>query len=290
MCGISREEAEDYFLHFDEKRFENPRLQSNKELCSAFYADPDRLEASVSLLTRLDRDDLRRVERLLEAALPESMCREDRQFTVVLLFSIGNSQGYPWGDSIVFDAAKMDLLADRDALLHVIAHELHHILFPSLLPETLTGQEMYAVGLAAEGLAMHFCNNAQTRYKDRKYPQLPGCGVAEADFALYDRECAALFAEFAADYRRAAGMTAAEAAALLAARYEQPVYTSRLDGSLHRVTQYPVYYLGCFLWGLIDLALGKNVLLHTLKHPVAFARTYNRAAKKLGIPWHLRSM
>lgn len=243
------------------------------------------LEASVSRLTRLDRADLRRVEHLLEAALPESLCREDRQFTVVVLFSIGNSQGYPWGDSIVFDAAKMELLADRDALLHVIAHELHHILFPSLLPETLTGQELYAVGLA-----MHFCNNARTRYKDRKYPQLPGCGVAEDDFALYDRECAALFAEFAADYGRAAGMTAAEAAALLASRYEQPVYISRLDGSPHRVTQYPVYYLGCFLWGLIDLALGKDVLLHTLKHPAAFARTYDKAAEKLGVPWRLQPL
>lgn len=188
------------------------------------------LEASVSRLTRLDGDDLRRVEHLLEAALPESLCREDRQFTVVVLFSIGNSQGYPWGDSIVFDAAKMELLADRDALLHVIAHELHHILFPSLLPETLTGQELYAVGLAAE------------------------------------------------------------AAALLASRYEQPVYISRLDGSPHRVTQYPVYYLGCFLWGLIDLALGKDVLLHTLKHPAAFARTYDKAAEKLGVPWRLQPL
>ena len=41
VCGIRFEEAVDFFLHFDEKEFENPRLAGKKESFLAFYNDLD---------------------------------------------------------------------------------------------------------------------------------------------------------------------------------------------------------------------------------------------------------
>ena len=94
-----------------------------------------------------------------------------------------------------------------------------------------------------------------------------------------------MFAEFSEDYRRASAMTAEETAKLMEQRYEHFTYISRIDGIHHKIAHYPTYFPGCFFLGIIDLALGKEELMHTLKMPSVFADTYNRAAKKLGIPY-----
>ena len=98
----------------------------------------------------------------------------------------------------------------------------------------------------------------------------------------YDAEFDALFMDFHKDFERAAGMTEEEVMQMIAEKYEKFEYVSRADGSVHHISQYPTYYLGCYLFGSIDNAFGKGVLLNTLQHPERIADTYNQAAAILG--------
>ena len=62
---------------------------------------------------------------------------------MLLLISIGNSQGYPYENHIVFDAGNLSVTPDRETLAQVIAHEIHHTFFADLLPERFEPQELF---------------------------------------------------------------------------------------------------------------------------------------------------
>ena len=262
VCGIGFEEAVDFFLHFDEKDFENPRLAYKKESFLAFYNDLDNRLKKMEMLDSITAEDLGLVERLLENGLPDSMVAEMDRFTVLLTVSIGNSMGWPYGEYIHFDVANLDTLGDKQTFLHVLAHEIHHIMFSQLLPEEMSPRQYFFVNFAFEGLAVHFCNNAATPGKPAKYPG-PTLGMDENSWQFYREQHAELIRKVLADGEKAKDLTMEQVAALVS-EYEQFTFTSLKTGETRKVLQYPTYYIGCCLWGRIDLALGKERLFETL--------------------------
>lgn len=262
VCGIGFEEAVDFFLHFDEKDFENPRLAYKKESFLAFYNDLDNRLKKMEMLDSITAEDLGLVERLLENGLPDSMVAEMDRFTVLLTVSIGNSMGWPYGEYIHFDVANLDTLGDKQTFLHVLAHEIHHIMFSQLLPEEMSPRQYFFVNFAFEGLAVHFCNNAATPGKPAKYPG-PTLGMDEPGWEFYREQHAELLQKVLADGEKAKDLTMEQVAALVS-EYEQFTFTSLKTGETRKVLQYPTYYIGCCLWGRIDLALGKERLFEAL--------------------------
>ena len=262
VCGIGFEEAVDFFLHFDEKDFENPRLAYKKESFLAFYNDLDNRLKKMEMLDSITAEDLGLVERLLENGLPDSMVAEMDRFTVLLTVSIGNSMGWPYGEYIHFDVANLDTLGDKQTFLHVLAHEIHHIMFSQLLPEEMSPRQYFFANFAFEGLAVHFCNNAATPGKPAKYPG-PTLGMDEPGWEFYREQHAELLQKVLADGEKAKDLTMEQVAALVS-EYEQFTFTSLKTGETRKVLQYPTYYIGCCLWGRIDLALGKERLFETL--------------------------
>ena len=262
VCGIGFEEAVDFFLHFDEKDFENPRLAYKKESFLAFYNDLDNRLKKMEMLDSITAEDLGLVERLLENGLPDSMVAEMDRFTVLLTVSIGNSMGWPYGEYIHFDVANLDTLGDKQTFLHVLAHEIHHIMFSQLLPEEMSPRQYFFVNFAFEGLAVHFCNNAATPGKPAKYPG-PTLGMDEPGWEFYREQHAELLQKVLADGEKAKDLTMEQVAALVS-EYEQFTFTSLKTGETRKVLQYPTYYIGCCLWGRIDLALGKERLFEVL--------------------------
>ena len=57
-------------------------------------------------------------------------------------------------------------------------------------------------------------------------------------------------------------------------QYEQFTFTSLKTGETRMVFQYPTYYAGCYLWGRIDLELGKERLFEVLKSRDGFLRAW----------------
>ena len=263
VCGICFEEAVDFFLHFDEKDFDNPRLAGKKDSFLAFYNDLDARLQRIELINSITPDDLKLVEGLLENGLPEDLLQEMDAFTVLLTISIGNSMGWPYGKYIHFDVANLDTLTDKESFLHVLAHEIHHIMFSQLLPEDMTPQQYFFVNFAFEGLAVHFCNNAATPGKPSKYPGKM-FAMNENDWKFYAQQHQELIGKVLSDGERAKAMTMEQVDALVR-QYEQFTFTSLKTGEIRRISQYPTYYVGCFLWGRLDLELGKERLFEVLK-------------------------
>lgn len=275
VCGISYEEAVDFFLHFDEKKFDNPRLDYKQEQFLSFYRDLDRRLEKIQLLQSITEEELLLVQKLLENALPEGVLREVPEITVLLTVSIGNSMGWPYEHYVHFDAANLDTFHDKAEFLHVLAHELHHILFPRLLPEDMTPRQYFFLNFAFEGLAMHFCNNAETIGKPSKYPG-ESYGVDEESWQFFREQHRQLLARVLEDGERAGNMTMEQVEKLLEA-YEQFTFTSLKTGISQQVKQYPTYYMGCLLWGKIDLNLGKERLFQVLASKDGFMEAWKEA-------------
>ena len=263
VCGIRFEEAVDFFLHFDEKEFENPRLAGKKESFLAFYNDLDARLQRIEMINSITPDDLKLVEGLLENGLPAYLLQELEDFTVLLTISIGNSMGWPYGKYIHFDVANLDTLTDKESFLHVLAHEIHHIMFSQLLPEEMTPQQYFFVNFAFEGLAVHFCNNAATPGKPSKYAGKM-FAMEENDWRFYAEQHQELIGKVLSDGERAKDMTMEQVDELVR-QYEQFTFTSLKTGETRKVYQYPTYYAGCCLWGRLDLQLGKERLFEVLK-------------------------
>ena len=275
VCGIGYEEAVDFFLHFDGKKFENPRLDYKQEMCLAFYRDLDRRLEKIRMLQSITEQDLLLVQGLLENALPASALDAMLEITILLTVSIGNSMGWPYDHYVHFDVANLDAFQDKEEFLHVLAHELHHIFFSRLMPEDMTPRQYFFLNFAFEGLAMHFCNNAETPGKPAKYPG-GSYGVDAASWDFFREQHQEILARVLADGERAASMTMEQVEELLKF-YEQFSFTSLKTGVTQMVKQYPTYYIGCLLWGKIDLTSGKERLFEALASKDGFLAAWAEA-------------
>ena len=101
VCGISFEEAVDFFMHFDCKDFDNPRLQIKKESFLTFYENMDANLKTMHLFDSFSEAEIAFVEKLLASGLPDALLRDDLTINIILIVSIGNSFGWPYENSIV---------------------------------------------------------------------------------------------------------------------------------------------------------------------------------------------
>ena len=133
VCGIRYEEAMDFFMNFDTKDFENPRLQSKKESFLAFFEEIERRVPAISRFASITEEDRIRIETLLKEGLPDEAVSQIDTLTIILIVSIGNSMGWPYGQYIDYDVANLNLFETLDDFLHVTAHEIHHMFLGELL-------------------------------------------------------------------------------------------------------------------------------------------------------------
>lgn len=281
VCGISFEEAVDFFLNFDGKDFDNQRLQVKKESFLKFYENMDASLETLRLFSSFTDDDITCVEKLLAGGLPDELLRGDIEMNIILIVSIGNSFGWPYEKYIDFDAANLGFIHSKEELLHLIAHEIHHTFFGALIPEDMKPEEYFLLNFAFEGLAVHFTNNQPTVNKPAKYPGPVYC-MEDADMVLYETEFDALFAMLQEDLNKAKSLTIDQVGELVGSHYEQFTYRSPKTGEEHAISQYPTYYLGCYLFGLIDHVLGKERLFNALANPEKLVDTYNEAVRISG--------
>lgn len=196
--------------------------------------------------------------------------------------------GWPYENNLDFDVSNFDVFKDKETFLHVIAHEIHHILFEDLINEVMTPQEAFLVNFAFEGLAVHFHNNASTFLKPSKYENTESnLAIEKEDWAFYEDEFDELFAMFKRDVQKCLSLDMDEVSELLSEKYENFDHTSLKTGTKKKISQYPTYYLGCYLWGLIDQVFGEDVLYELLKKPAGFIETYNKAVDKTNKKYYL---
>ena len=107
--------------------------------------------------------------------------------------------------------------------------------------------------------------------------------------ASFKKNRNALFHKFKEDYENAATMDETSLEKLLSDDYQSFYSTSLVTGKRRKVSHYPTYYLGSFLFGSIDLAFSSEKVFLVLKNPSLFVPTFNEAMKKLGL-WNKFSL
>lgn len=275
VCGISFEEAVDFFMNFDRKDFDNPRLQYKKESFCAFYRDIDRRMEAIGRFASFAPDDLCLMEELLEGGLPEECLKETPELNIILIISIGNSMGWPYGHYIDYDVANLDMLKSKADFIHVTAHEIHHIFTGALLfPDGINAEDWFLQNFAYEGLAVHYCNNLAAKGKPAKHGSCGTFAMQTEDMEFYEAHFDEIFGMIQNDYRSLKGRSVDEAAAVISERYE------RFDFMDRPIRQYPTYYFGCYMWGLVDLVYGKEKVFEAISDPPLFVKLYNGAAEE----------
>lgn len=274
VCGISLDEAVDFFMNFDRKDFENPRLQYKKESFINFYNNIEKRLEKIESFTKLKEKDFKVVEELLKNGLPDEVLAELPKLNVILIVSIGNSMGWPYDHYIDYDVANLDSFNTVEDFLHVTAHEIHHILFAGLLaPEGIKGEEFFLQNFSFEGLAVHYNNNLATKGKPKKYDDITYV-MQDDDMAFYEEHFDEIFEMIRTDYYACIGKTIEEVSEIVSEHYEQFEFMGK------KIQQYPTYYFGCYMWGLVDLTYGKEKMFEAVKKPEMFVKLYNQAAEE----------
>lgn len=75
------------------------------------------------------------------------------------------------------------------------------------------------------------------------------------------------------DYPYCKGKSLEEVSKIVSAHYEQFSFMGK------PTKHYPTYYFGCYMWGLIDLAFGKERLFEAIANPALFIKLYNEVAE-----------
>ena len=273
VCGISFEEAVDFFMNFDRKDFANQRLQYKREAFLSFYNELEERKANIDAIASMTQEDYNTIESLLKNGLPDELLEELPEFTIILIVSIGNSMGWPYEHYVDYDVANLQAFKSRNDFLHITAHELHHILAgPLLAPEGIRGEDFFLQNFAYEGLAVHYMNNLGTRGKKAKYNDAVYV-MDQEDMAFYETHFDEIFEMIRRDYRSCIGKSLDEVSRIVSEHYEQFTFMGK------NIRQYPTYYFGCYMWGLVDLRFGKEKLYESIRRPELFVSLYNIAAE-----------
>ena len=274
VCGISFEEAFDFFMRFDKGEFENPRLRYKQPSFLRFFEELEERVKRISVFSSISDDDCAVIEKLLVNGLPDDILNETDELTIILIVSIGNSMGWPFGTYVDYDVANLDLFGTKDDFLHVTAHEIHHLfLGPMLFEEGMRSEDFFLQNFAYEGLAVHFNNNLGTLMKPRKYSG-DTFMMEKDDMEFYEKHFDEVFSMIRSDFERSKSLSEAEVMKLISEHYERFEFMGK------PVRQYPTYYFGCYMWGLVDLAFGKEKLFEAITDPPLFRKLYNSVAEE----------
>ena len=274
VSGICFNEAVDFFMNFDKKDFVNPRLQIKKESFIKFYNNLEERLDLINMFSSLSDEDINTIENLLINGLPDYTLKEDIKLNIILIISIGNSMGWPYKNYIDYDISNLDLFKDKDDFIHVTAHEIHHLIVGKLLaPDGIKGEELFLQSFAYEGLAVHYNNNLSTLYKPSKYLDRVFC-MQDDDMLFYEEHFDEIFHMIQDDYQKSKSLSLKEVQELVGNKYEQFVFLGK------EIKQYPTYYFGCYMWGIVDLKYGKEKLFEAIQNPLLFVNLYNAVTEK----------
>ncbi|MCI7220370.1 MAG: hypothetical protein MR497_02325 [Bacilli bacterium] len=229
---------------------------------------------TISMFSSIGADDYEVIENLLVNGLPEKILNEIDELNIILIVSIGNSMGWPYKKYIDYDISNLNMFESKTDFLHVTAHEINHIFVGQLLAiENIKPEDFFLQNFAYEGLAVHFNNNLETLHKKKKYDDIT-YSMDMSDMVFYEKHFDDIFSMIKNDYNMCKSMTIDEVSSLVSSHYEKFEFMGK------SVTQYPTYYFGCYMWGLVDLNYGKEKLYEAIASPELFVKLYNSVADK----------
>lgn len=228
--------------------------------------------------------------------------KPDLNIHVWILFDIGGSGAWAFRTkdgthNIGFNMLHM--LNDKgefdiDLFLGILAHEIHHLGSPQslyleainydLLKESsrLRLYSDYVIPLVTEGMAQKFCNNAPGFLTPKPYPKKPfsATSLNLEDWTYFQKQYIEIHYRAIKDLRQLLGSTSLDKA-----KFETDYnnYWTWRAGEIEgkNFTLGRRYYYGTELLGVINAALGREVLFECLKDLRKIPLLFNEGIKKL---------
>jgi len=226
--------------------------------------------------------------------------KPDLDIHVWVLFDIGGSGAWAFRTKDEIHNVGFNILHmldakgefDLDLFLGVLAHEIHHLGSPlSLYFEAIDYDHLsetsrlklysdYITPLIAEGMAQKFCNNAPGVLSPKPYPEkaFAATSLNLEDWTYFQKQFLDIHNRAIKDLRQLLGSTTIDKVRFQS-NYDK--YWTWMAGDIEgkKFTLGRRYYYGTELVGVINAALGRDVLFECLKDLRKIPRLFNEGVK-----------
>jgi hypothetical protein len=212
--------------------------------------------------------------------LPDSACIPD--VDVLVTVGLGDSFGWPYRNVVHFDFIQMlDDFKSFTQLENLLAHELHHIGYESLLAgfNAATSAHQFLLFLAYEGMAIKFFNHPDSVFSKCLDEHMQNYQIVAADWQYYIEHWDLYFRQFQSDYRLLLKRPQTDVASVT----EKWMTRERIDDSELMLTQYPNYFLGSEIIGMVMDHCGLDTVFDILFGNVGFEDIYDGILGEIGL-------
>lgn len=212
--------------------------------------------------------------------LPNSACIPD--VDVLVTVGLGDSFGWPYRNVVHFDFVKMlDDFESFAQLENLLAHELHHIGYESLLAgfNAATSAHQFLLFLAYEGTAIKFFNHPDSVFSKCLDEHMQSYQIVASDWQYYREHWDFYFGQFQNDYRLLLKHPKTDVASVT----EKWMTRQRIDDSDSTLTQYPNYFIGSEIIGMLLDHFGLDTVFDILFGDVSFEDAYDGILDSKGL-------
>lgn len=284
---VPRQAFVDYFLTFESmapEQIQNNDLKNHHAFWLDLYENLSWFEAKAEAFFDQFNDQMvAEATEIAMAGFPQSYRFSDCK--IIFTCGIGQSFGYANENGMHFDIMQLFRNYENEHFKHMVAHEIHHLIFLdniAFCEENLEGY--FLQWLAIEGLAIKFTNNAQGVWSQKLWPEeAAGLGLESIDY--WNQRFDDTYLEFRNTIRRIRDgeiRTIDEIREHLVSYWFSLYADGQSKDEIPLLKQPRLYTMGNDLWGTFYDVYGMEALYETLNHPETFIGKFNRALRSLG--------
>ena len=288
--GFTKEEFVDFFMNFFElnpEEIQNVRLKMRYSYLKELFDNLDYFCKQAELVKTITKGHVLKTLQYTQFGLPENIKLE--RLDIIFSLGLGPSGGWFYNNASQYDLIHFFKDFDRDRLLHVIAHESHHIgmgkLYGGIDEARITPEEYLYIFLSGEGLAIKYCNNAEGVLTKKIYNDASNIAYDEYTMEYLRNDFMETFKRFKEQIemcRNGQIKTVTELAPYLA-EYWMNLHTHQQDkNEVPKLSASRNYTFGCEIWGLIYDVFGNWKVFELLNNPKEFPAAFNEALKEIG--------
>lgn len=202
---------------------------------------------------------------------------------VIFSVGLGSTGGWFHGSVVHIDIVQFMNPLNRDEVIGVLAHEIHHIgmmrFYKELWESDLSLKERFLTAFAGEGLAVKYGNNGSGILTRPLYDSKINAGLDQNDFEFFENNFLQMYDKFKTTLKK---IEINEIYNLEMLNQAMSSYWTLMDKENRPKYHSRMYYWGCNIWGLIHDTYGTEKVFEILRNAENFESYFNQALIERG--------
>lgn len=204
------------------------------------------------------------------------------EINVIFSIGLGATGGWFYKDVVHIDIVQFMNPLNVDAVVAVLAHEIHHIgmmnFYSELWQSDLNLKAKFLTAFAGEGLAVKYGNNGSGHMTKSIYDTAMNAGLDKNDFEFFRAEFEQMYIEFNKTLNgiKIGEINAQDMLNEIIKNYWTIMSENKLPKYHSRI-----YYFGCEIWGLLHDTYGTEKVFDILRNTDNFEIHFNQALKMI---------